>query len=453
MTSNCVTSLFSADLLQNTSMCSLYGMYGADLMSADMDEEEWNCKLEQIRRKHNLQAGSNNNDGSDCDSYSSSSSRKALECEKAFLTSQYAHELKLPILPDLVRKLAEQRMNMERGLKDHNLSAAALSLGMPLNMAAMPLRSAPSPASHVELKIPSYKPMRSYTNGTPTANSANESSEPSPAAPTNRIGDTLKDIIAKTIAEKVRSRSQMADNYNLGMYQNGLDLSNHASHRSSSHDTPPRRSRNSRKSEEKAQQPPAVDANGKPLKKTRPKRGQYRKYNSQLLLEAVKAVQRGEMSVHRAGSYFGVPHSTLEYKVKERHLLRQKKKAEEALAKQREQEQQLAQQQQASGAATAPVTAFGSSSRNNNNNNNPSSSPGSTSSWSQSNGSHHMEESDASGGNGGAVYPGGFALNTSASELLKKLQRKVQAKAGICSPAEADHNREYSSDKEMAEDC
>lgn len=30
------------------------------------------------------------------------------------------------------------------------------------------------------------------------------------------------------------------------------------------------------------------------------------------------------MSVHRAGSYFGVPHSTLEYKVKERNKLRLK---------------------------------------------------------------------------------------------------------------------------------
>jgi len=63
-------------------------------------------------------------------------------------------------------------------------------------------------------------------------------------------------------------------------------------------------------------------------KKTRPKRGQYRKYNRQLLLEAVRAVQQGDMSVHRAGSYYGVPHSTLEYKVKERHLLRQKKTLE-----------------------------------------------------------------------------------------------------------------------------
>lgn len=32
------------------------------------------------------------------------------------------------------------------------------------------------------------------------------------------------------------------------------------------------------------------------------------------------------MSVHRAGSYYGVPHSTLEYKVKERHLMRPRKR-------------------------------------------------------------------------------------------------------------------------------
>ncbi|GFS23766.1 mushroom body large-type Kenyon cell-specific protein 1 [Elysia marginata] len=69
-------------------------------------------------------------------------------------------------------------------------------------------------------------------------------------------------------------------------------------------------------------------ANNSSGKKTRPKRGQYRKYNSQLLMDAVKAVQRGEMSVHRAGSFYGVPHSTLEYKVKERHLLRQRKPRE-----------------------------------------------------------------------------------------------------------------------------
>lgn len=69
----------------------------------------------------------------------------------------------------------------------------------------------------------------------------------------------------------------------------------------------------------------AEDAND-PSKKIRPKRGQYRKYDKNALAEAVHAVRRGEMSVHRAGSFYGVPHSTLEYKVKERNLLRPKKR-------------------------------------------------------------------------------------------------------------------------------
>lgn len=54
----------------------------------------------------------------------------------------------------------------------------------------------------------------------------------------------------------------------------------------------------------------AVDPNRK-----RPKRGRYRNYKKMDLDLAVKAVQNGEMSVHRAGTLFGVPHSTLEYKV------------------------------------------------------------------------------------------------------------------------------------------
>ncbi|XP_037795760.1 mushroom body large-type Kenyon cell-specific protein 1-like [Penaeus monodon] len=61
-------------------------------------------------------------------------------------------------------------------------------------------------------------------------------------------------------------------------------------------------------------------------KGSRPKRGKYRNYDRDNLLKAVQAVQSGEMSVHRAGSFYGVPHSTLEYKVKERHLSRGKNK-------------------------------------------------------------------------------------------------------------------------------
>lgn len=57
----------------------------------------------------------------------------------------------------------------------------------------------------------------------------------------------------------------------------------------------------------------------KALKQKRAKRGQYRKYESNQLYRAMDAVLNGSMSVHKAGSRFGVPHSTLEYKVKEKN--------------------------------------------------------------------------------------------------------------------------------------
>ncbi len=60
-------------------------------------------------------------------------------------------------------------------------------------------------------------------------------------------------------------------------------------------------------------------ADGKPIfKQKRAKRGQYRKYEQDQLNCAMNAVLNGSMSVHKAGSRFGVPHSTLEYKVKEK---------------------------------------------------------------------------------------------------------------------------------------
>lgn len=57
----------------------------------------------------------------------------------------------------------------------------------------------------------------------------------------------------------------------------------------------------------------------KVFKQKRAKRGQYRKYETEQLHRAMNAVLNGSMSVHKAGSRFGVPHSTLEYKVKEKH--------------------------------------------------------------------------------------------------------------------------------------
>lgn len=53
-------------------------------------------------------------------------------------------------------------------------------------------------------------------------------------------------------------------------------------------------------------------------KQPRKKRGRYRQYNTELLEEAIVLVMGGKMSVSKAQSIYGIPHSTLEYKVKER---------------------------------------------------------------------------------------------------------------------------------------
>lgn len=61
------------------------------------------------------------------------------------------------------------------------------------------------------------------------------------------------------------------------------------------------------------------DVEGDPnSKQPRKKRGRYRQYNSEILEEAITVVMSGKMSVSKAQSMYGIPHSTLEYKVKER---------------------------------------------------------------------------------------------------------------------------------------
>ncbi|XP_026866288.1 ligand-dependent corepressor isoform X1 [Electrophorus electricus] len=61
---------------------------------------------------------------------------------------------------------------------------------------------------------------------------------------------------------------------------------------------------------------PEADPTGS--KQPRKKRGRYRQYNSEILEEAIAVVMSGKMSVSKAQNIYGIPHSTLEYKVKER---------------------------------------------------------------------------------------------------------------------------------------
>ncbi|XP_060633895.1 ligand-dependent nuclear receptor corepressor-like protein isoform X2 [Anolis sagrei] len=53
-------------------------------------------------------------------------------------------------------------------------------------------------------------------------------------------------------------------------------------------------------------------------KQPRKKRGRYRQYDHEIMEEAITMVMSGKMSVSKAQGIYGVPHSTLEYKVKER---------------------------------------------------------------------------------------------------------------------------------------
>lgn len=210
------------------------------------------------------------------------------------------------------------------------------------------------------LKIPSYKPAStpgcsSNKNGEPTsaafaqgfaatASSPNLLERASPAfsgtsSPTNSlVGKAVpvnfRDVIAKSISVKFQEGQQAGVTAGLAACQGSTvvqpqqPMMPEPSPFKRGRYTPPQPAppvqqaqQNKPQSQEANKPKPGTGGKG-----TRPKRGKYRNYDRDSLVEAVRAVQRGEMSVHRAGSYYGVPHSTLEYKVKERHLMRPRKR-------------------------------------------------------------------------------------------------------------------------------
>lgn len=209
---------------------------------------------------------------------------------------------------------------------------------------------------NVILRIPSFKPTSKNgvpgdSIGYPLAVKVGESSQHSvlsppisgtrseSSSPPGMVGKgisvSLRDVIAKSISQKFQ---QPTDLHHMAHTPTGLE------HFRRNEFTPPqgcnppiiRNHNNNHLDDRKIQassvkQSPAGNTSSTPGGKgTRPKRGKYRNYDRDSLVEAVRAVQRGEMSVHRAGSYYGVPHSTLEYKVKERHLMRPRKREPKA---------------------------------------------------------------------------------------------------------------------------
>ncbi|XP_052771254.1 mushroom body large-type Kenyon cell-specific protein 1-like [Mya arenaria] len=487
--------LMLTDLLQLSSLQYMAPMAIPYFLTPEMismqyaEETELERRIQAIRHKHNI-------------------SRASMSHYKAKALAN--HKMK-PFQYELIRKLTRERYQQEmkslKGKKreekaSHSLESRDFKLS-PQSHRAKPIReySSPTPPPNKRSKrehknIPMldsgavlqsalYKALNVNHPFLSTVNESNSSesdtaehtpdftfqSHPSPEGAgqgkeedierkiydslfkyeNTRIGDTLKDIIVKTISEKVKCKLESTD------FSGLIGASSSQADKQKAKETilsafslpdtaasPPKRSRRGSHSREangaksSSTTPSSTStlsnasnssSSGSPVKKTRPKRGQYRKYNSQLLTEAVKAVQRGEMSVHRAGSYYGVPHSTLEYKVKERHLLRQKKIKEQQELKQKQAEEEAKKKEEAGNSTSSsdressPVkkTAAGDST----NHSSAKSSPPATgaSSWLPPISSGSLYENAAALG----LFGSGYALNAPASDLLRKLQHKVQS--------------------------
>ncbi|KAL4231042.1 hypothetical protein ACF0H5_008625 [Mactra antiquata] len=436
------------------------------------EEMEWEKKLQTVRHKHNLNKASMHH----------------------YKVKALTHHKLKPFQYDLIRKLTKERLDIERnnikGKFPGGQDVQDLSLSHLEFLKSLELASATQPPSNKKVKkevmdsiMDANTAMQSAlykalnVNPFSSSGGARENSSPDSditvpdvssktshkdevAYPSShskdrkmydglfkyentRIGDTLKDIIVKTISEKVKCKLESTDFSGLVGTKSSLENQKAKDTIMSAFSVPECSS-----PPKKAKREPSVlevsrlntrqntSSNNTPVKKTRPKRGQYRKYNSQLLTEAVKAVQRGEMSVHRAGSYYGVPHSTLEYKVKERHLLRQKKIKEQ-------QEQKL--KAEAEAASNSATTSSSKKEKPSVELEKASKTPKESKklmesleqaltskdalhqgpSWLPSFGGQVPYESAAALG----FFGTNFSLNTPASELLRKLQHKVQSKS------------------------
>lgn len=185
------------------------------------------------------------------------------------------------------------------------------------------LRAAPQPLEHSPALGPLFAQFLSSIQQLalqPAAGEEPKAGPPPPPLPV--VSDLIRLLAQERLADAARSRPAPSEGsiiLKVPSYQPAAQRAPSAAASSSC-------SSSSSSSSEPASAAPPGSSGGAEEKRTRPKRGRYRNYDRDHLIQAVRAVQRGEMSVHRAGTYFGVPHSTLEYKVKERHLLRPKKR-------------------------------------------------------------------------------------------------------------------------------
>lgn len=225
--------------------------------------------------------------------------------------------MKLPLLPDLIRRLAEERIELEKDMHKEEDDEIKQN------------ESSSYSQSNVILKVPSFRPVKSSSNNFDVENPCLPTSSSSPPQMSSHsisgnkgIAVSLKELIARSISQRVNNHLKEDDQNS----EYPFGLSNADGQGISSSWVVDHAQRDEKESLNNANNSSNSSDSVKSEKRTRPKRGRYRNYDRDNLARAVRAVQKGEMSVHRAGTFYGVPHSTLEYKVKERHLLRPKKR-------------------------------------------------------------------------------------------------------------------------------
>lgn len=301
----------------------------------------------------------------------------------------YASSMMMPYLPELMKNLTQKQLESDRA----GQLAASLQ---PTRKSEPNTSSKQTKVCKDDIKVPAYKPSINHDHPTSLTKSRSKS-------------------LSKDQTENL---SDLPPNFSTASFlQRMMPSTTSASAPKQSTNTPSKRTF-AESSHNSSQQIHSSLQNGCSSGKKRPKRGQYRKYDSELLAQAVRSVQRGEMSVHRAGTHYGVPHSTLEYKVKERHLLRKKKIAENG-------------EHKAHLAVSTPITTAATSMTISNN---PQELRQSKTKLSSPKLESNDLNTDVSRNNENLAkellnIPKPYNLNTSASDLLMKLHDKAHQNA------------------------
>lgn len=200
-------------------------------------------------------------------------------------------EFRLPAATSYLHQLTLQKMVSQ--LRDKNESLFVTDTPTPPN----------SPAA-LQIKIPQ---VRHGAQPKPQVDLADAMYQASKASTTTADGSAMYHKL-KTILPK-----QTQLEYPPALLQTGMESCLlHA-------DLPPTLSlQSSRNAKSAGGSEDADDGSERRDKQPRKKRGRYRQYDHDILEEAIAMVMSGKMSVSKAQGVYGVPHSTLEYKVKER---------------------------------------------------------------------------------------------------------------------------------------